>query len=316
MAMKPAPLSEADLLAWIADGTEEGHQVEYKRAASLGTDSDHKAEIAKDVSAMANSAGGLLFYGVSEEKHLPTGIDPIVDPKMTKEWLEQVINTGIHPRIVDLRIHPIRVAKPTAGSVYVVEIPEGTTAHQAVERKLYYRRFNFESQAMHDREIRDVMGRQRDPMVDVTTSLSVGQEASLMGYRRSTADYRWLELGLKNVGARLAREVRAFAYIPWALLDEPEKMIPAPQRQDTPRGPIAVVRFTNKCVDGDGPFGMPMKIDGPLLPGLSLSVTTIRLISTDTPLPDETRIVMQVYADEAQVRTAVIDFRDLVPESE
>ena len=314
--MKTVPLNEADLLAWIATGTEEGQTVEYKRAASIGTDSDRKAEIAKDVSAMANSAGGLLFYGVSEEKHLPTGIDPIVDPKMTKEWLEQVINTGIHPRIIDLSIHPVRVVAPTVGSVYVVEIPEGTTAHQAVERKLYYRRFNFESQAMHDREIRDVMGRHRDPVVNVTTSLSVGPAAEIMGYRKSAVDYRWLSLGLENVGARMAHEVHAFIHIPMALLDEPEKMIPSPRIHESPHGPIAVIQITNKCVDGDGPFEMPVKIEGALLPGLSLPVRTLRLISTDTPLPANTLIVTQVYADEAQARTESINFSDLVPESE
>ena len=41
----------------------------------------------------------------------------------------------------------------------VVEIPKSLTAHQARDLR-YYRRYNFESVAMVDYEIRDVMNRQ------------------------------------------------------------------------------------------------------------------------------------------------------------
>lgn len=311
--MKNVPLNEAELLEWIATGTEECLTVDYKKAASLGRDSKRTAEIAKDVSALANSAGGLLFYGIPEAGHVPGAPDPITDPTITKEWLEQTISTGIHPRILDIRIHPIRLSQPTGGSVYVVEVPEGITAHQAVVYQKYYRRFNFESVPMHDREIRDVMGRHRDPVVDVTAKLKVGPAAEMLGVRTSQEHYRWLKLGLENVGTRMAHEVHAFIHIPLALLDRPEKMIPFPRVHETPHGPIAVIQITNKTVDGDGPLAMPVKIEGSLLPGLSLHVKTIRLISTDTPLPANTLVVMQVYADEAQARTQTIHLHDLEP---
>jgi len=47
---------------------------------------------------------------------------------------------------------------------YVVEIPQSGTAHQALDRK-YYRRRNFESTAMEDYEIRDVMNRRKHPFL-------------------------------------------------------------------------------------------------------------------------------------------------------
>ncbi len=66
----------------IQDNVEENLQLEYKGARSLGRQNDKTLEITKDVSAMANSIGGTVVYGVSEylesEKcHLPEKLDPI-----------------------------------------------------------------------------------------------------------------------------------------------------------------------------------------------------------------------------------------------
>jgi predicted HTH transcriptional regulator len=55
-----------------------------------------KNAISKDVSAFANSAGGFLFTGILENKHVPTKIDVGVDRNLiTKEWLESVIRARI-----------------------------------------------------------------------------------------------------------------------------------------------------------------------------------------------------------------------------
>src|SRR5712672_2253078 len=82
---------------------EESLQLEYKGARALGRQNDKTLEITKDVSAMANSIGGTLVYGVSEyteaaKCHLPEKLDPIDRTQFSREWLEQIINT-IQPRI-------------------------------------------------------------------------------------------------------------------------------------------------------------------------------------------------------------------------
>lgn len=66
----------------IADQVEEGGQLEYKAAASLGRTNEQKKEITKDVSAFANAAGGILIYGIrehaeKEKRHLPEAFDPV-----------------------------------------------------------------------------------------------------------------------------------------------------------------------------------------------------------------------------------------------
>ena len=57
---------EAAVQQLIDDETEESLILEYKSAGSLGKQERKKTEITKDVSAMANSDGGILIYGVKE----------------------------------------------------------------------------------------------------------------------------------------------------------------------------------------------------------------------------------------------------------
>lgn len=153
---------QAKIEQFIENGIEENLNLDYKAADAL--DKSKKREITKDVSAMANSSGGLIVYGIkeyddSERKHLPEAIDPIDRTLFSKEWLEHVIS-NIQPRIGNIIIHPVSIDSPTNPNevVYVVEIPQGTTAYQAMDKK-YYRRYNFESVAMLDYEINDIRGR-------------------------------------------------------------------------------------------------------------------------------------------------------------
>ncbi len=161
---------QAQVEQYIIQGIEESLTLDYKAAGSLAKIDDKRTEIAKDVSAMANSAGGIIIYGVAEHndnarKHLPERIDPIDRAKISKEWLEHIIN-NIRPKIDGIMIYPVPISTAPNHVVYIVEIPQSYTAHQATDKK-YYKRFNFESLAMEDYEIRDVMGRRQYPKIEL-----------------------------------------------------------------------------------------------------------------------------------------------------
>jgi hypothetical protein len=169
-----AQWNEETLNEYIYDQVEESSALEYKSAAALNDVNGDKIkrDITKDVSAFANAAGGTLIYGIKEyddelKKHLPESLDPVNSVSMTKERLEHLISL-IQPRIHGMKITPIRLNSSSLpnGVAYVVEIPQGATAHQAWDKR-YYRRFNFESVAMEDHEIRDVMNRSMTPDADV-----------------------------------------------------------------------------------------------------------------------------------------------------
>lgn len=165
------PKNLEDIRRMIADGVEENISLDYKAAEALQNTDGKKKEIAKDVSAMANAAGGIIIYGVKEfdekeKSHLPERITPITRTAFTKEQLEQIINSNISPKIEGIVIHPITLENPDE-VVYVVEIPQSNTAHQNTRDKLYYKRHNFLSEAMMDYEIRDVMNRLQHPVIEM-----------------------------------------------------------------------------------------------------------------------------------------------------
>lgn len=103
--------TKADLDRLISESIAERLTLDYKGSAALATDSKSRDEFCKDVSAFANSAGGQIVYGIEEEKNVPSKVDDRADPSITKEWIEQVLDSRIHPRIEGLIITPIKLAK-------------------------------------------------------------------------------------------------------------------------------------------------------------------------------------------------------------
>lgn len=159
---------------YIKNKVEENLHLDYKASGSLEKNDKKANEIAKDVSAFANSDGGTIIYGIKENsinKHLPDETDPIDRNNISKEWIEQIIQGRITPRIQNLSIIPITIKEPNE-VVYVIEIPKSDTVHQANDRK-YYKRFNFNSEPMYDYEIKDILNRTKYPKIDLEFSIIV-----------------------------------------------------------------------------------------------------------------------------------------------
>jgi hypothetical protein len=170
----PLEWTEQDILNLIANGVGEDLNIEYKRCDALKRSEPSKKEISKDVSSFANSSGGTIVYGVTDDKHLPTAIDVGYDPRgeITKEWLENVITSTIRPRIDGFRINPVALTSTYPGRVlYVVHIPQSKRPHQANDHR-FYKRFNFKAEPMEEYEIWDIARRNEAPDLSVTFKLA------------------------------------------------------------------------------------------------------------------------------------------------
>jgi hypothetical protein len=194
--------TEAELSQMITNQIEENLHLDYKGAGSLAATDGKKKEIAKDISAFANSDGGFVIYGILEysdlaRRHLPEKFDPIDRSVISKEWLEQVINSNIQPKISGLTIHPIALTSAANHVVYVVNIPKSNTAHQASDKK-YYKRYNFESIAMEDYEIKDILNRLSSP--DLNLILNSAQTTFNLSVLR-------FPIVLRNNSKRFAKDV-------------------------------------------------------------------------------------------------------------
>lgn len=66
------PETLEELQAIIDRGLTESIHLEFKRSDALMTDRG-RSEVSKDISALANSDGGVIVYGVAEDDHKPFG---------------------------------------------------------------------------------------------------------------------------------------------------------------------------------------------------------------------------------------------------
>lgn len=168
--------------------------LEYKSGKKI----DHStvAGISKDVSAFANSDGGVLIYGVQEDKstYLPISIDGVDSKTFSHEWLENIIKSNITPIIPDFIIKPIKITGKPNLVIYSILIPKSyRTPHQAKDKK-YYKRYNFQSVPMEDYEINDI--RNRLEVIPPLVNISAKFDSSMQVY-----------LEIENVGKQVAENV-------------------------------------------------------------------------------------------------------------
>jgi hypothetical protein len=178
----PIYRTRSDLEKLLADGGVEGTRLEFKASAAMTRDGGRANEMCINVSAMANSAGGQIIYGIDEAKktqgpiHVDDGID---DSSITREWIGQVLNARVQPRMNDVRIDEIDLGSGKRGFAISV-LPTKTGPHQAPDSR-YYKRFELEVRPMADYEVRDVMSRATAPYVEPVLTFD-GRETTALNF--------------------------------------------------------------------------------------------------------------------------------------
>ena len=152
------------------NGITESVNLEFKRSDALRRTDAQRNELSKDISAMANSDGGVIIYGIAEDRetHGAGKLDDGVDQSQIQpKWIEQVANSKIHPKIEGLTVTAVSIAPETTNRVaYVVEVPRGSTVHMAADNK-YYKRYSSQNLPMEDYEVRDTMARDNIPILSL-----------------------------------------------------------------------------------------------------------------------------------------------------
>jgi len=169
--LKKENITVEDIQSLIDNGIEESLNIEYKAAGSLHKQNNCTKEVTKDVSAFANSNGGILIYGLKEENQKPTEIDFINGKEYSKDWLEQMIN-NVH-RKIKLEVIPVRLNGELSKTVYVVRIPESTDAPHMAHDGIYYRRMNFQVVKMEEYEVRNLYYRKDYPELESSNTFVI-----------------------------------------------------------------------------------------------------------------------------------------------
>ena len=121
----------------IRNEVPEGKTLDYKEAW-IGSNDEKKKEFLADISSFANSAGGRIFYGISEKRQdgkntgLPDRADGLsdIEPEPELLRLENIVKTGLSPRLSGIRMKSI--AGFSNGPVIVIDIPRSLNAPHGV----------------------------------------------------------------------------------------------------------------------------------------------------------------------------------------
>ena len=312
--------TKEDLQRLIDNEVEESTILEYKSSFAV-QNPKWREELAKDISAMANSNGGTIVFGI-KQKDIGNGnaiahrLTPIPSSEMTKDKLSQLLSSNIQPIINNLEI--TYISESQEGGYFIVEIPQSNTAHQNRLTHIYYKRRNATVEAMEDYEIRDIMNRNKTPIIDlefqlIKTTVSVIEKnynffptRGIQENKSQRIDYRLKYRPLNN-GHILAKYINYFVYIPSDIVVDKEDL--------DMEGDYCIVfgdNTTRDLVDisiGQRKYG-PVRYD-PILPGIYGSSHGIDLCFDNVDINNLPCIKYEMHADNAPSKTITVEWTEL-----
>ncbi len=155
-------ITDEDIAILVATKTPESRTLDYKQTIP-GNTTEERKDFAADVSALANSLGGDLVYGVTEERDSagkPTGVPDeaggvaLANADQETRRLEQLIRGNIAPKIPGLGTRAI--GGFPAGPIIVVRVPRSWAGPHMVTtgESRFYTRLGAANSQMDVLEIR------------------------------------------------------------------------------------------------------------------------------------------------------------------
>lgn len=106
-------------------GLIETHTIEIKRHLSLDKNGKpENREFAKDVTAMANAEGGIIFLGIDEKSKEICGIDVKLGNQKIEDWISNVLNDLVD-KSIDYQLHQIPINDDETPKIVIISIKKG-----------------------------------------------------------------------------------------------------------------------------------------------------------------------------------------------
>lgn len=191
---------------WIAEGKEENLHFEFKSSASTdcSTGSD-RSNLAKALSAFANSDGGIILWGIRTKKDV-NGVERastsalISDCRLFNNKLNELTGDATTP-LVEGVIHKVIQFDGSQGCVATFIPPSQTGPHMAkFGENRYYKRAGHKLYPMEHFDILDMLGRRQRPKLELILTCSESDFSESVK----------LSIRMKNSGRALAKHAGFF----------------------------------------------------------------------------------------------------------
>ena len=133
MGVDVTQANAANVAALVAGKIPEDTDLEFKQANEYLTGDDNKEELAKDVTGMANSRGGLLVIGIEQDAQAcAKNATPVPISDAITGQMEQILRSRVVPWLADLTIRPVPSPGTSGTGFYLIAIPQSPLAPHAV----------------------------------------------------------------------------------------------------------------------------------------------------------------------------------------
>ena len=192
------------LKKFIQDNQTEALYVEYK-SETLDNISGMRENLGKALSGFANSAGGILIFGIKEvgqnkNKHYLS--DPILDINKFHQKIQENLSRLVASNVPNVETK--KIEDDIEKGYIIVLIPRSENSpHQRIEDKKYYRRSGESFVPMEHFELENMFGRTTKPVLEVDFNIVDNGSAPTI-----EQDYKII-VGIRNNG----RMAATFPYI-------------------------------------------------------------------------------------------------------
>lgn len=154
-------ITEAELRTLVTEGKREDAQIEFKLMLPSGND-EGKKEFLKDVTAMANSQGGDIIYGIREERTNPDDAGKAaelvgiagVSADATKLWMYELLNSSVEERLTGVVIRDVHLAD--GRFALVIRVPRSWNSPHVVRHRNHWRFYARNSAGVYSMNVTDL----------------------------------------------------------------------------------------------------------------------------------------------------------------
>jgi hypothetical protein len=184
---------------YVRSGREEGLNLDFKTIKSP-MDQDDRRNLAKALSAFANSDGGIVVWGIEARNEVAASEAPIDGLERLMADLGQFTAEGVRPTVDGVLHRAIPIDETTPGVGFVVTLipPSDSGPHIARAREnRYYKRAGSQSIVMEHFDVEDMFGRRKKPRLRIRYRIQAGPNGSAGGL--AFYDVQAV-IGIENVG--------------------------------------------------------------------------------------------------------------------
>ncbi len=285
-------------------------------------------ELAKQVSAFANSGGGTIVYGVEDKtKAISNGGIPfrIKGRTTAKEWLEDVIPRLVEFPLQKFNVYEVHNSSPSSNiaadkCLILVDIPDSDAApHQSVRDKHYYARVGGKTVPISHRHVVDIMGRAKHPKIMLTSAT-----VKTWLWKDGRLSNIVLQSEFTNVGKVYANYVNGNIFLPSNIAGQDKHFTDTKIVNDKVYRKLEFNNIHQDLIDTrDNPkWGRKEEFYvtryNPILPKLSIRVGILLAeeLFSNMHILEKEELLWEVYADNAPTETGIFSLKDVKQEIE